>query len=77
MMPVIAQFPDGDKRDIPGCKTATLKAMQESTASGKQAQVVFFRGTGKEGQPVVVKRRLDGTNSSGDPIVLASMFIGS
>ena len=77
MMPIVAKFPDGDFRTIPGCLTATLKAMQESAEAARPAAVVYFRGTGKDGEPVVVKRRLDGTTNAGGQHIITSMYLGS
>ena len=79
--PIVATFDDGETRQIPQCLTATLKAMSESTSLNAKAKssrdsIVYWRGNMTDGSPVIVKRRLDGANSDGEPRVLTSLFIG-
>ena len=78
MHPIIAKFPDGGAHPIPSCLTATLKAIGESRSTAtKNTCIVYFRGTGPQGEPIIVKRRRDGTDTEDKERVITSMYIGT
>ena len=77
LRPAIARFKDGAESPVQGLLTETLNSMKTATAEeqNKRSSAIYFRIEGKDGEPIVVKRRRDGATGDGEPHMVTSLYV--